>query len=267
MLSYRVMALGLAAFLLAPPSWGAETPQGLLRVSCPAIWPGPEHQGEKLTWANNWIYGGENGPDAPLVPPEYDTQVELDCAYGYLGSKAGYRGGFSSPLRLTVAVPGHAKRCDGPLEGHNPRWCDTAPEADGTIGPILIYVAQRVTLDTTFLGFSLRQDKARISSFVETAGFHCAETAADVLECTRNEDRVAVHFVGGRSFKIEMFLPKTVDSWTYATHRFGLHMDFVGSKTEGQRWLTPGQPAVVSRSNVDLRLLTLLDTEAAGKGP
>jgi hypothetical protein len=191
-----------------------------------------------------------------VIPPRYERTTVLDCAYGEAAPGSRFRGGTLSALRMTVLVPGHARRCDGPTGGPRSSWCDTAPEADGTIGPIRIYIAERPTLATTLLGFGLRQSKGDVRTVAEAGGFTCAEES-DTWHCTGAHDRIDIRFEDGRSVSVRWLLPrdKPGEGGTYdrTIYRFGLE--------RGEAFDIPGEPDLWQEPKSPVRVIFVEDKD------
>lgn len=246
----------------------AEAPR-LFHITCPGRWPGVERRGTRLSYAHLWFDAQiPFGPwDVTIDPPNLDTTVLIDCAYGKGGPN---KWPDTSPLRITVAVPGHVQRCSDPVNsGNDTRGCTTAPEADGTIGPVKLYIAEPITLATTLLGFGLRHTRDEVLATAASAGFACGEdrTATEVeapQTCTRGADRVTVHFKNGRSAKVRQFGPSDTAEWSQLYQgivvRFGLLRTYGDAPEPAEIWQQPGSAAAIA---VWPGALTLSDTEAA----
>jgi hypothetical protein len=171
---------------------------------------------------------------------------------------------------MTVLVPGRARRCDNPPHGPLSSWCDTTPEADGTIGPIRIYIAERPTLATTLLGFGLRQGRGNIRSVADAGGFTCTEDS-DLWHCTSEHDRIDILFKNGRSVAVRRLLPRDQPgqggAYDRTIYRFGLRRQF---DFNSEIWQEPTSPARITFvRDKDPMVLTLEDTagqaEPAGR--
>ena len=125
--------------------------------------------------------------------------------------------GIAGPTKLISVVPtppsASPSWCRGTpnaapaRRGSNLRWCDTALEEDGSIGPIRIYVAEPVTLKTRLRGFALRRDRDGILAAAADNDFHCTAESGDSLACTGRQGMVSIHFFNGLSFKIVQIWP------------------------------------------------------------
>ena len=261
-----------AALLSSPPvSAAVVAAPAPYRIGCPETWPGPEQRGARLSYAFPWFdHVFVFGPwDVTIDPPSLDTTILLDCAYGHPEPKTRFHGPQESPLRITVAVPGHVRRCGGDTVGRNVVKCETVPEFDGTIGPVKLYIAERITLATTLLGFGLRRTRDEVLATAASAGFACGEdrTTTEVetpQTCTRGADRVTVHFKNGRSAKVSQFGPSDTAEWSQLyqgiVFRFGLLRKYGDAPKPAEIWQQPGSPAAIA---VWPGALILSDTEAA----
>ena len=204
----QAVLMAIALMLLPPPPLAATEVSKTLRITCPEKWPGPARQGARLSWSTAYFdTDSELGPDDSDIPPPYQTSTLLDCAYGTAPHIHE-----DSPLRITVAVPGHARRCrPGWQMTDTPVWCDTVPDADGSIGPIRLYVAERVTLATSLLGFRLRQGRDEIAAAASNAGFACTDEVIGgdraIVHCVREGQQAAIRLRQGRSTKVQLSEP------------------------------------------------------------
>ena len=266
---YPAVLTAVALTLLAPPPLAAAEAPKTLRITCPETWPGPESRGARLSWSTAYFdTDSEFGPDDSDIAPPYDTSTLLDCAYGNVPHIHAH-----SPLRITVAVPGHARRCrPGWQIADMPVWCDTVPDADGTIGPIRLYVAERITLATSLLGFGLRQDRDEIAATASKAGFACTEAPVGgdrtIFHCGRDGQQVAVHLRQGRSTKVEVSEPSPRPGQAHLADqiilRIGLR-SIMGDEQEGlvSTWQEPGSPARITIQRPgEGSIITLSDTSA-----
>lgn len=242
-------AFSAALFLLGCLPLAAADAPTTLHVTCPDTWPGPERPGILLSYSSAYFdTSSAFGPDDSVVSPPYDTSALLDCAYGNVPHIHA-----DSPLRITVAVPGHVHQCrSGRQINDTPVWCDTRPEADGTLGPVRLYLAERVTIATTLMGFSLRSDRKDIATVASSAGFTCTEEAVgnerETFYCVRNGQQVAIHMRQGRSIELEVVGPADeLDQARFyddAVLRFGLRREYEHNGREvTEIWQEPGSPA------------------------
>jgi len=221
----------------------AETAAERITIQCPATWPGPEHRGEKLSYANAWT------GDTSYMGPEVDDgpapgEVMLDCAYGPKGG--------IEPRHITVVIPGRDILCHETKGRQMVRWCDTAREADGSLGPIQMYIAEPVTPASRFAGFHLGQSVDEI--LAGGNGFSCGQEAADRLVCRRGPELVTLLLAEGHAARMEWRHTGT-QAERYTTYhafilRFGLSSDSLahqdpadaGTWNTSETWRTPGQP-------------------------
>lgn len=129
--------------------------------------------------------------------------------------------------------------------------CETAPEADGTIGPVRLYIAEPITLATTLLDFGLRRPRDEVLAIATKAGFACSEDGAEApLTCTRGSDRVAVTFKNGRSAKVQQFGPtdkaEREHFYQRIVFRFGLLRTYDDDPEPPEIWQQHGSPARIT---------------------
>lgn len=206
---------------------GAHAVEPLYRVACPPLWPGPDGTKLPLSYANQWINWvqelGETDNET-AVSGKGPGEVQMDCAYG--------KGGYNSPYRVTMILPGHPVRCY--LEkGHSTRsntWtaeCETRPEEGGTLGPVSWRVAEQLGSNTTFFGFGLGQSAELIEAIARAGGFEVRRVDGGISLRRGEENLFAVLAPGsGRTSEIIWQAPET-DSGRLAfdrnlTFRFGL---------------------------------------------
>ena len=196
-----------------------------------------------------------------IIPPDYERSTLIDCAYGGAAPGSRFRDGEPSDLRMTVLVPGRARRC-GSTPHTFSTWCDTEPEADGTIGPIRIYIAERPTLATTLMGFGLRQGMDEIHRAATVGGFSCSNESGTLLHCQSGHDRIDVVLKDGRSVAIRWLLPRDKPGhggeYDRTVYRFGLNRDLGHS---AEIWQEPKSPVRVTFSgDTDPMVFSLEDT-------
>ncbi len=224
-----------------------------------------------LTYASPWYDARSSfGPDDVDVVPSYapnrvDSTILLDCGYGYPPGKKSRTDAYYSPFRITVAVPGHALRC---IWDHYPViGCDTAPEADGTIGAAKQYKAERINLSTTLLGFGLRSSRDDVQAVAATSRFVCSETTPKndkvILSCTRDQDRIDVHLQGGRSVEVVQFgpddKPERARYYDQIVFRFGLQRELSTSNGVHEVWQEQGSLArITMKDYFDSRMTVIL---------
>lgn len=270
-----LMIVAALAIATLPPAMADDI---LYRVRCPAFWPGSGKDALKLTYSRaHYRVGIPFGPDDTDVQEMSQHSILLDCAYGALPLKgaAWDYNTESSPWRLTITIPGRARKCGfGDITPYRDMWCDTAREADGTIGPIQMHIAEIPSLSTTLLGFGLRQSMDAIRATAAASGFSCADdgTNAEALHCRHNADSVDVEFLNGRSRAVHRFL--TRDSNEQAGNldrtflRFGLNYKHNGSDYETDIWQLFFSPVrVVFRTDSDPMVLTIEDMGNEVKKP
>ncbi len=270
MMTRNLVAVLLGAVIACGGS-PANAAEALLRITCPDQWPGPDHRGVRLSYSTAWYDSRAMfGEWEHLVPPDDERSALLDCAYGGAAPGSRFRGGAFSDLRMTVQIPGRARRCTGGVAGPPSSWCDTAPEADGTIGPIRIHLAQRPTLATTLLGFGLRRSVDEILAAAAAGGFTCSQESG-TLHCASAHDRIDAVVRDGHSVAVRWLLPRDKSgqggAYDRTVFRFGLNrgraFDVPG---EPDLWQEPKSPVRVTFAyNRDPMVLTLEDV--TGRSP
>jgi len=243
-----LMAGVVIAFSLS--AHASEWQSGRIEVRCPATWPGPSQRGEKLSYAEAWT--GESsfmGPEVDETPA--DGGIFLDCAYGSQKE--------ASPNHLTIIVPGRTILCHDTKGGLMVRWCDTAPEADGTIGPILTYIAEPVTPSTRLAGFWLGMTVGQASARGD--GFECAREGEDHLACRRSTDTMTLALRGDQVVSMKWRITGSDADRQAAYHafvlRFGTYYDWQ-PEFHQDIWYTPGQPVELGvERNREVLIFTL----------
>jgi len=258
----RCLFAALLGGLIAAAVIPANAAEALFRITCPDRWPGPDHRGIALSFSERWFDSQTVfGPDGSIVPPPNERSALLDCAYGEAARGSRLHGGVFSDLRMTVQVPGRARRCDNPPHGPRSSWCDTAPDKDGTIGPIRIYIAERPSLATSLLGFRLRQSAGDIRSVADAGGFTCIDDS-DIWHCISEHDRIDILFKGDRSVAVRWLLPRDKPgeggAYDRTVYRFGLRRQF---DFNFETWQEPKSPVRLTFvGDKDPMVLALEDT-------
>ena len=159
----------------------------------------------------------------------------LDCAYGPKG--------VFGPHHITVVIPGRDILCHETKGRRVERWCDTAREVDGTIGPIQMYIAEPVTPATRLAGFRLGQSADEI--LAGGNGLSCGQEAADRLVCRRGPEVVTLSLAEGQVMRMEWRHTGTLTERYAAYHAFVLRFGLYGDcwvHLDRDTWRTPGQP-------------------------
>lgn len=209
-------------------------------------------------------------PSGDSYPLGFSRDIEMDCRYD---------DGKMEPRRhLTIALPGRpsACRCERPA-GQLSLSCETSTDADGTIGPVRMQIAEPISLATQLAGFHLRMDAETIRNQASAEGFAV------------EEDSLRLHLTkGGETIDIALSkttrLSRLVTKWISQDHwetnpdvvmRFGVYRELRFTTTppdQWDRWNNPGQPVIVeyhpARSKLGAPLppdvrgrLMLIDTE------
>lgn len=152
-------------FVVPIPAEGVEL---FYKISCPAVWPGPERGHFPLTYATQWKYWTESvdpTTEADFFDDTGPGDIQMDCAYG--------KGGQRSPMRVTLVLPGHPFRCALPTLYGNRKisQCEVRAGADGSLGEVRWRVAERVGPSTTFFGFGIGQSREQVFRAAERGNF------------------------------------------------------------------------------------------------
>ena len=225
----------------------------LTRISCPLHWPGPDGKALPLRASTPWydhdaMFGGWD----EVVPPEYETSILLDCAYGYSPRHRSLDDGDKSPFRVTLHVPGHVKRCKGAnfpvAKGvwQDPMTCWTLSEPGQTLPPPQTFPAEQITGSTSLEGFGLNKSPQLITQWASEQGYACTTVNPTEISCHRDQEQINVLFRNDRSVRVELSVPwerNQPDTRHKAlVFRFGLPRQYPVSGPDYfmQEWRGPG---------------------------
>lgn len=261
---HAVMAL--ATVLAIPIAANAGEPASThFTIACPAVWPGSDAPGAQLHWGDVWTdYEGQLEPaGGGALPPGLSKVVQMDCAY----SK--YK---AYPRHITINVPGHVSMCRIKAHGEKAEalTCETQPDADGTMGPVVMQIAEPVTLATQLNGFRLRQTPEAIRKQADASGYMAAGDG-HLLRLSHDQERVEVTFskATGLSRLVAIIVPQNRATGIAppVIMRFGVFGSLVFTDSSlgwsDRQWTTPGQPAIVRYhpfDNAPTGTLSLIDT-------
>lgn len=245
-----------------------------IRVGCPLYWPESIMPRAAAKKAEVWMYAVSNlhPTDDNSYPVEMTKPngISIDCQY-------------TNGRRLTVAVPGITRYCEAEYvpggEHLSPKAegavCLTRPAADGTMGPIRIYIVEPVTLAIRIDGLGLRMSRAEILAVAEARGFEIVEgeNGTGPLRMRFGDEDFVVEFakIGGTSKSVDIIYTPGTPRYGETAYRFGLDPERVYHGPPGKesfstkRWKSRMDSAVIEKFKTDdprRNLLRLYDTAA-----
>jgi hypothetical protein len=223
------------------------------RVDCPAVWAGPDGKTE------SWSYGQEWIEESELVgAPNFDVSraksggVSIDCAYGEEGHR--------SPYRLTVVVPGKVRGCFSnkstpKAKVYDGFSCLTKADYSGAIGPVMVYVAEQVSIQTRLSGFALRRSKQEVLRTAAVAGWVVRQQNESELALIRQGQEIRISFGADElSREVTVPMPDVPEQhevmYSEVVRRFGLWRGWPSGK---DIWASRIDPRVSVEIHTDSR--------------